>query len=114
MQEDPATARDDAPDETAQDSVPAFIFELTRAANEVDCVSGRERSALLRRAASTIREYQEAMLGDVERAQLSSVEMLMAAAETPFAGSDEDVATSLRLAAGLIRGYRETAHRARH
>lgn len=47
-------------------------------------------------------------------AQLSSVDMLMTAAETPFAGPDEDVATSLRLAAGLIRGYREVAHRQKH
>jgi hypothetical protein len=96
------------------DSVPAFIAELVRAANEIDRVSGRERSALLRRAASTIDEYHQAKLGKNERKQLPSVNMLMAVAETPLADSNAEVARSLRLAAGLISGYLQMALLSKH
>ncbi|MCO6049311.1 hypothetical protein NGM99_05845 [Mesorhizobium sp. RP14(2022)] len=96
------------------ESGPDLIAELMQGADNIDTLSGRERSTLLRRAASTIRKYHEAKLGENERKQLPSVGMLMAAAETPFAGSNAEVARSLRLAAGLIAGYREMAMLAQH
>lgn len=41
------------------DSVPAFISELIRAANETQRLSMFERGRLMERAAATIRDYRE-------------------------------------------------------
>lgn len=41
------------------DSVPAFISELIRAANETQRLSQFERGRLMERAAATIRDYRE-------------------------------------------------------
>lgn len=44
------------------DSIPAFISELIRAANECGKLTKPERANLLRRAATTIRDYRD-MIG---------------------------------------------------
>ncbi|MEO9341050.1 hypothetical protein ABFT80_27040 [Mesorhizobium sp. SB112] len=41
------------------DTIATFIYELSRFANEIDILTNSERAGLLRRAASTIRNYQD-------------------------------------------------------
>jgi hypothetical protein len=44
---------------TMSDTVPAFVSELIRAANEIERLTPFESARLLHRAASTIRDYRD-------------------------------------------------------
>lgn len=82
------------------DSVPGFIVELIRAANEIDRVSIQERGAMLRRAAITIRQFEGAHneLGDA-----ASVNDFVDSSMLPRVTRDDDVRSAMLHAAQLIR-----------
>jgi acyl-CoA reductase-like NAD-dependent aldehyde dehydrogenase len=85
-------------DET--DSVPAFVSELIRAANEIERVPMQERGALLRRAAITIRQFEGEFgeLGDS-----SPVKDIVDASLLPKVIHNEEVRDTLLHAAEMIR-----------
>lgn len=82
------------------DSVPEFIAELIRAANENERVSIQERRAVLRRAAITIRQFEGEYgeLGDS-----SPVKDIIEASLLPRVVVDEQAQGSLLYAVGMIR-----------
>lgn len=91
------------------DSIPAFIGELTRAANEIDRVSIQERGALLRRAAITTGQFEGEFgeLGDS-----SPVKDSVDATLLPKVIHNDEVRNSLLHAAEMIR-FHHTAEQAR-
>ena len=90
---------------SAMSSIPAFISELIRAANEVEKLTPHEMSRLLDRSVDTIRDMRE-RIGNVGRRGRDVLIDLQVASSHARDLSPEDARDTLLDAADLIRALR--------
>ncbi|ACE92269.1 hypothetical protein RHECIAT_CH0003321 [Rhizobium etli CIAT 652] len=84
-------------------SVPGFVAELVRAANEVDRLTAGEIESLLRRAVTTVRELREKAGIPGSGTERDAIVRLDVAAKGVAALSDENASAILREAADMVR-----------
>lgn len=84
-------------------SIPAFVSELVRAANETDRLSSFEATGLLRRSITVIRDLREAVGIPAEGTEHDAVLRLDRLATSVESASREDVRNGLLEAADMVR-----------
>jgi hypothetical protein len=84
-------------------SVPSFVSELVRAANEVDRLSARETEKLLHRSVATVRDLRGIVGIPAEGTELDAVIQLNHLASLADEATPEQVRDGLLEAADMIR-----------
>lgn len=84
-------------------SVPGFVAELVRAANEVDRLTAGEIESLLRRAVATVRDLREQAAIPGSGTERDALVRLDIAAKDVATLSDANVSAILREAADMVR-----------
>jgi hypothetical protein len=84
-------------------SVPGFVAELVRAANEVDRLTAGEIESMLRRAVTTVRDLREQAGIPGSGTERDAIVRLDVVAKGVAALSDENASAILREAADMVR-----------